>query len=64
MGDILVAGVGYTRGSSNGISYGIGDGNTLGSYDLTERRYSGGRSGGEVAGNIEGYPLGGSSYGM
>ena len=36
-------------------------GGLLGSYGESERRSSGGKSGGEVAGNIGGYPLVGFS---
>ena len=64
--------VGDASGYSNESSYGVGVVNlegytmveSLGSDGGAEISYSGGISGGEVAGNIEGYPLGGSSDGM
>ena len=68
----LVALVGYYIGYSNGMSVRVGVGkneespllNSLVSYGGSEISYSGGISGGEFYGKIEGYPLGGYSSRM
>ena len=62
----FVALVGYYIGYSNGMSVRVGVGkheesplgNSLVSYGGYEKSYSGGISGGEFSGKIEGYPFG------